>query len=106
MQKRDRQSLSDMLTAARKLRDYAQETSREALPSQPMRLDAVLYGIVVLGEAARRLSAEIRAAHPEVLERRSFDSRLNSRTRQPRRTAPGAEPYSVAGSMVARRRSR
>jgi len=31
-----------------------------------MRLDAVLYEIVVLGEAARRLSAEIRAAHPEV----------------------------------------
>jgi len=31
-----------------------------------MRLDAVLYEIVVLGEAARRLSEEIRAAHPEV----------------------------------------
>ena len=31
-----------------------------------MRLDAVLYEIVVLGEAARHLSPEIRAAHPEV----------------------------------------
>jgi len=31
-----------------------------------MRLDAVLYEIVVLGEAARRLSPEIRTAHPEV----------------------------------------
>ncbi len=66
MQNRDRQSLEDMLGAARKLRDYAQGTSRETLPSQPMRLDAVLYEIVVLGEAARRLSPEIRAAHPEV----------------------------------------
>ena len=66
MQNRDRQSLADMLAATRKLRDYAQGTSRETLPTQPMRLDAVLYEIVVLGEAARRLSAEIRAAHPEV----------------------------------------
>ncbi len=55
MQNRDRQSLEDMLGAARKLRGYAQGTSRETLPSQPMRLDAVLYEIVVLGEAARRL---------------------------------------------------
>ena len=31
-----------------------------------MRLDAVLYEIVVMGEAARRLSPEIRTAHPEV----------------------------------------
>jgi len=66
MQNRDRQSLADMLAAARKLRDYAQGTSRETLPAQPMRLDAVLYEIVVLGEAARRLSPEIRAAHSEV----------------------------------------
>ena len=32
----------------------------------PMRLDAVLYEIVVLGEAARRLSPEIRSAHPGI----------------------------------------
>ncbi|MGD0537659.1 MAG: HepT-like ribonuclease domain-containing protein [Verrucomicrobiota bacterium] len=31
-----------------------------------MRLDAVLYELVVMGEAARRLSPEIRAVHPEV----------------------------------------
>jgi uncharacterized protein with HEPN domain len=45
---------------------YAKDTTREKLPSVSMRLDAVLYEIVVLGEAARRLSPEIRAAHPEV----------------------------------------
>lgn len=66
MPNRDRQSLEDMLAAARKLIDYAQGTSRETLPTQPMRLEAVLYGIVVLGEAARRLSTELRTAHPEV----------------------------------------
>ena len=55
-----------MLSAARKILRYAEGTTRETLPAIPMRLDAVLYEIVVLGEAARRLSEEIRAAHPEV----------------------------------------
>jgi uncharacterized protein with HEPN domain len=31
-----------------------------------MRLDALLYEIVVLGEAARRLSPEVRAAYPDI----------------------------------------
>jgi uncharacterized protein with HEPN domain len=66
MPNRDRQSLEDMLSAARKILRYAEGTTRETLPAIPMRLDAVLYEIVVLGEAARRLSEEIRAAHPEV----------------------------------------
>jgi len=66
MQNRDRQSVEDMLGAARKLRGYAHGASRESLAAQPMRLDAMLYEIVVLGEAARRLSSEIRAAYPEV----------------------------------------
>ena len=63
---RDRQSLQDMLGAARKVISYAQATTRETLPAVPMRLDAVLYEIVVMGEAARRLSQAIRAIHPEV----------------------------------------
>ena len=66
MPNRDRQSLEDMLVAARKIIGYAKDTRREDLPSVPMRLDAVLYEIVVLGEAARRLSPEIRAGRPEV----------------------------------------
>ena len=63
---RDRQSLQDMLSAARKVIAYAEGTTRETLPAVPMRLDAVLYEIVVMGEAARRLSQEIRDIHPQV----------------------------------------
>jgi uncharacterized protein with HEPN domain len=55
-----------MLGAARKVLEYAQGTTRESLPILQMRLDALLYEIVVSGEAARRLSSEIRAAHPEI----------------------------------------
>ena len=55
-----------MLGAARKIMDYARGTTQESLPSIPMRLDAVLYEIVVLGEAARRLSPGIRSAHPAI----------------------------------------
>jgi uncharacterized protein with HEPN domain len=66
MRSRDRPYLEDMLRAARKILEYARDTSRETLLAVPMRLDAVLYEIVVLGEAARRLSQETRAAHPEV----------------------------------------
>lgn len=66
MPNRDRQSLEDMLVAGRKILDYASDATRETLPTAPMRLDAVLYEIVVFGEAARRLSGEIRSAHPEV----------------------------------------
>lgn len=55
-----------MLGAARKIIAYAQDTTRETLPTVPMRLDAVLYEIVVMGEAARRLSQQVRTAHPGV----------------------------------------
>jgi uncharacterized protein with HEPN domain len=66
MPDRDRQSVEDTLRAGRKILEYARGATRETLPAQPMRLDAVLYEIVVMGEAARRLSAACRARHPEV----------------------------------------
>ena len=55
-----------MRDAVRRIGEYAQGATRETFALVPMRLDAVLYEIVVLGEAARRLSSEMRAAHPEV----------------------------------------
>jgi uncharacterized protein with HEPN domain len=66
MPSRDQQSIEDMLRAARKILEYAVGTSRETLPAVPMRLDAVLYEIVVFGEAARRLSQELRERHSDV----------------------------------------
>jgi uncharacterized protein with HEPN domain len=66
MPNRDRQSVEDMLRAGRKILDYARGCTRDTFPAESMRLDAVLYEIVVLGEAARRLSEEIRDRQPAV----------------------------------------
>ena len=66
MQPRDRQSVEDMLVAARKIISYAENTTLDTLPAIPMRLDAVLYEIVILGEAARRLSKEIRDTNQNI----------------------------------------
>ena len=66
MPNRDRESVEDMLRAAHKIKEYARDATRESLAAVPMRLDAVLYEIVVLGEAARCVSAELRERQPEV----------------------------------------
>ncbi|MFN2165939.1 MAG: HepT-like ribonuclease domain-containing protein [Anaerolineae bacterium] len=50
-----------MLRAARRIIGYAKDTTRENLASTPMRLDAVLYEIVVIGEAARQAAQPARA---------------------------------------------
>jgi uncharacterized protein with HEPN domain len=52
--------------AARRILEYTRGATRDSLPATPMLLDAVLYEVVVLGEAARRLSDQIRAAHAEI----------------------------------------
>lgn len=66
MPNRDRQSVEDMLRAAQRALEYCKDTTRETLPAVPMRLDAVLYEIVVLGEAARRVSEGLRKTYSTV----------------------------------------
>jgi uncharacterized protein with HEPN domain len=62
----DKTALQDMLKAAALILEFARDSSLEELASNQMRLSAVLYQIVILGEGARRLSAQLRQAHPEV----------------------------------------
>lgn len=66
MPHRDRESVEDMLQAAQKILEYACGTTRHTLATVPMRLDAVLYEIVILGEAARRISQQLRERHADV----------------------------------------
>jgi uncharacterized protein with HEPN domain len=63
---RDPAYLLDILIAARMIQKYMEGISREALSADPMRQDAIIRRIEMIGEATRRLSQEVRAAHPEI----------------------------------------
>ncbi|MCC7207773.1 MAG: DUF86 domain-containing protein [Anaerolineae bacterium] len=55
-----------MLDAARKVLTFTSGVDRQAFEQDEMRLLAVVRLIEILGEAASRVSAELRAAHPDI----------------------------------------
>src|SRR5688572_1535612 len=62
----DRAYLWDMLDAARQVVDFTRGLSFDAYVSDSMRRMAVERGLELLGEAARRVSAEFREGHAEI----------------------------------------
>jgi len=62
----DKAALQDLLKAASLVLEFARGSSLEELASNQMRLSAVLYQIIIVGEAARRLSPQVRQANPQV----------------------------------------
>jgi len=58
--------LTDMLTYARRAVERVHGLSREDFDENKTVQDALAYNIMVIGEAATKLSAEFQAAHPEV----------------------------------------
>jgi len=63
---RDDAYMLDMLIAARKVCTYTEGVSREEFEKNAMIQDAVMRQLEVLGEAARHVSDEAKAEHPEV----------------------------------------
>ena len=63
---RDDASLLDIYNRINKILKYAEGRSAEALANDEMRLEAILYDFIVIGEATKRLSTEFRNAHPEI----------------------------------------
>lgn len=63
---RDQQSIQDMWNAAHEILSFTTEMSYPALASDRRTQAAVLYEIVVIGEAANRLSPPFRADHPTI----------------------------------------
>lgn len=63
---RDRESILDMLDAIGLIQQYVQGVTREGFGRSIQLQDAVIRRIEVLGEAAKRVSAETRDNHPEV----------------------------------------
>jgi uncharacterized protein with HEPN domain len=53
------------LEAAGRIADYA-AAGEEAFLAEPMRQDAIIRNLEIIGEAVGRLSPELRQAHPEV----------------------------------------
>ena len=66
-EKRDlRVFLTDILNAAEKILKYNQEKSQDAVSDSEKELEAILYNLLILGEAARSIPEEFRNEHPEV----------------------------------------
>ncbi len=63
---RDDAQLLDMLLACQKIQRYATGLDGAAFLADELRQDGILRQLTVLGEAAKRVSPQFRAAHPEI----------------------------------------
>lgn len=63
---RDKDALLDIHNAATKILSYAAGLTLEELEGDDMRLSAVLFQILIVGEATKRLSRELRSEHPQI----------------------------------------
>lgn len=66
MRRDDRDYLRDILRAARLIQDFVRETDWNEFATDLKTQSAVARQIEVVGEAAKRVSAAFRTAHPEV----------------------------------------
>lgn len=63
---RDQASLLDIWQAAQKIVMFSQGLDRKSLGENQEKQSAILYQVIVIGEAVKRLSPEFRRQHPEV----------------------------------------
>ena len=75
---RDLDRIEDILGASRDVTEFCQGLSRDQFECQKVIRFAILHSLTIIGEAASRLSEEIRTLHPEVPWRRiiAFRHRL------------------------------
>jgi uncharacterized protein with HEPN domain len=58
--------LLDMLNACRKIQRYAQGVDDAAFLNDELRQDAIIRQLIILGEAAKRVSQDYCRTHPEI----------------------------------------
>lgn len=63
---RDNASLLDIAKAAQLILEFSQGLEKPELAANLEKQSAVLYQIVIIGEAVKRLSIDFRNRHPEV----------------------------------------
>ena len=63
---RDKASLIDIVNAAKRVLQFAEGLDKSALATNDEKQSAILYQIIVMGEATKRLSLEFRTQHSEI----------------------------------------
>lgn len=56
----------DMIEFAEKVLAYTRDVDQDTLVADPLRYDAVLRNLELIGEAATHIPGHVRAAHPDV----------------------------------------
>ena len=62
----DKQALIDILTAIQQTLKYTQSVNRDRLQQDDEKQAAILYRLIIIGEATKRLSGNLRQQFPEV----------------------------------------
>jgi uncharacterized protein with HEPN domain len=66
MDRRDASYLLDIFDSARFAQEYVEDMSAEAFESDRRTRGAVIYEILIIGEAAKKVSSEFKAAHSAI----------------------------------------
>ena len=66
MSRDERLSLDDILITCRRIMEYVENFDRERFLADRMRYDAVLHNLIIMGEAVKNLSAELREVHSTI----------------------------------------
>lgn len=64
--RRDEALILDIVEAARRIRHYAANLTRQTLEEDELRQDAIIRVLQVIGEATKMLSIEFKTAHPVI----------------------------------------
>ena len=58
--------IADMIEFAEKVLAYTKDVDQDTLVAAPLRYDAVLRNLELIGEAATHIPGHVRAAHPDI----------------------------------------
>ncbi len=63
---KDKQALIDILKATRQIISYSEDIKKQDLQQDDEKQAAILYRMIIVGEATKRLSAEFRQQYPMI----------------------------------------
>jgi uncharacterized protein with HEPN domain len=63
---RDKASLIDIINAAKRIQQFTQGVNKSVLAANEEKQSAILYQVIIIGEATKRLSSEFRKKYPHI----------------------------------------